>query len=66
MTWTVSETESGVQVAPEHDTTVHTDGLDCICGPHVEWVDPDTHMTYPNGPLVVHASLDGREQTEES
>lgn len=37
---------------------------DCVCGPDVEWVDPDTDVTYPSGPLVIHCSLDGREQQE--
>lgn len=43
----------------EHDCT--TEGLTCICGPRVE------HCTYddaPDGWLIVHNSLDGRERDE--
>ena len=55
-----------IHVEPVADLIAHdTDlGTDCTCGPDVEWQDPDTGETYPSGPLVVHHSLDGREQAE--
>lgn len=53
----------GVQVYPDRDLIDHDlDGIDCICGPKVEWGDEGG--TYPNGPLVTHHALDGRERME--
>ena len=42
----------------EHDV----DGSDCICGPTIE---PVFREDGSNGWLVIHHSLDGREQQEE-
>lgn len=50
-----------VHVEPINDLIGHEDGIDCVCGPYVEWVDPETGETYPSGPLVVHQALDGRD-----
>lgn len=49
-----------VHVVPVDDLVAHEDGLECPCGPDVEWTDPDTGGTYPDGPLVTHHALDGR------
>jgi hypothetical protein len=29
----------------------------CECEPRVEWIDDETGLPYPEGPLVVHALL---------
>jgi len=51
-----------VHVLPAADLVEHdTESLDCICGPDLEYADPETGETYPDGPLVSHHSLDGRE-----
>lgn len=57
---------SGVHVLPVRDVIEHQESQDCICGPRVEWIDQDTGLAYPNGPVVVHHSLDGREAKEQS
>jgi hypothetical protein len=57
---------SGIHVLPVGDVVEHETTSDCICGPDVEYIDPETGETYPSGPLVVHHSLDGREEREES
>lgn len=57
---------SGWHVIPVDDLIEHdTDGGDCVCGPDVLYVDPETGETFDDGPLVVHSSLDGRELVEE-
>ena len=56
---------TGVHVLPLGDLVEHDANCDCICGPDVEYIDPDTGITYPGGPVVTHHSLDGREQNEE-
>lgn len=43
----------------DHDTTGESD---CVCGPRVEHVPCDG----PDGWVVVHRSLDGRESAERS
>jgi hypothetical protein len=56
-----------IHVRPIADLIQHeTDGPDCICGPDVEFFDPETGETYADGPLVIHHALDGREQWERS
>jgi len=52
-----------VHVMPQNDYIEH-EFTDCPCGPDYEFIDPDTGVTYPSGPLVTHHSLDGREQRE--
>lgn len=54
----------GVHVLPVNDLVAHEETTDCICGPDVEYIDPETGDSYPSGPLVVHHSLDGREANE--
>lgn len=54
---------SGLHVTPEGDAITHELDDDCVCGPRVEWQDPDTGESYDEK-LVVHHSLDGREATE--
>lgn len=53
-----------VHVLPVGDAITHTDTPDCVCGPDVEYADPEDGVTYPDGPLVIHHSLDGREARE--
>ena len=53
-----------VHVTPSDDKVQHLCSLDCVCGPDVIWFDPETGEAFPNGPLVVHHSLDGREKSE--
>lgn len=56
---------TGVHVVPIEDVIAHdSTTLDCVCGPDVEWIDPETGAAYPSGPLVLHHSLDGRELKE--
>lgn len=43
-----------IHVAPADDDGHQLHGTDCWCDPEVEWIDPDTGMPYPRGPLVVH------------
>lgn len=38
--------------------------MDCACSPRVVWIDPDTNLPYPNGPMVIHNSYDCREIAE--
>ena len=52
-----------VHVEPVEDLIEHL-GIDCPCGPDVEYIDPATGGTYPGGPVVDHHSLDGREHHE--
>jgi len=53
---------STVHVVPVNDLIDHdSDGGDCPCGPTTEPVPSDDG---PMGWLVVHHSLDGREQRE--
>lgn len=54
--WDTLDLKRHVHVVPVDDDIEHeTDSLDCICGPKVE---------FHERPLVVHASLDGREAHE--
>lgn len=63
--WTVTWYDpAGTHVTPNGDLIEHDPTVDCICGPDVEWVNPDTGGTYEHGPLVGHHSLDGREADE--
>lgn len=55
---------SGIHVLPRRDVMDHEETHDCPCGPRVEWIDPDTGLAYPGGPVVIHHSLDGREAKE--
>ncbi len=54
--------DRAVHVEPIGDIVEHQDE-DCVCGPRVEAV---FHDDGSNGWVVVHHSLDGREQREES
>lgn len=50
-----------IHVEPINDLIEHEDSEDCLCGPDIECV-PN-----PNGPdgwLITHHSLDGREYLE--
>lgn len=51
-----------VHISPLNDLIKHElDGVSCVCGPEIEYADPETAETYPDGPLITHWSLDGRE-----
>lgn len=51
-----------VHVLPIDDLIEHEDeGLDCVCGPELELVVADDGTF---GSLVIHNSLDGREEDE--
>lgn len=52
-----------VHVVPVDDLVEHTDD-DCVCGPDYEFVHPETGVSYGDGPVVFHHSLDGREAAE--
>jgi hypothetical protein len=44
-----------VHVYPIADSRKHDlTGTDCECKPRVDYIDEDTELPYPNGPLVVH------------
>lgn len=55
--WEVYDLAS-VHVVPEQgsDQIMHDLDMDCICGPRVDFTE--------SRPLVIHHSLDGREQEE--
>lgn len=57
MSWLVEQTDSDIQVMPLDDQITHSFTSDCVCGPSI-----DDSMTTR---LVIHHSLDGREQHEE-
>jgi hypothetical protein len=50
-----------VHVIPVGDVVPHEKTEDCVCGPRVE-IEPVPDA--PDGHVVVHHSLDGREQSE--
>ena len=63
MAWTSTTTDGGqhVHVLPDDDAITHTEDDSCVCGPRIEPVErPDGTV----GWLIVHHSLDGREDRE--
>jgi hypothetical protein len=50
-----------VHVLPIRDIVEHQDSDECVCGPDVECVPCDDA---PDGWLITHHSLDGRERYE--
>lgn len=61
MTWTTTELKPGVvHVVPNGDQVQHAE-TGCVCGPADELV-PNDHG--PDGWLITHHSLDGRERFE--
>ena len=60
--WAVEDLDYEVHVRPLGDTISHKPD-DCVCGPSVEYFHPETDESYQK-PLIVHYSLDGREQNE--
>lgn len=51
-----------IHTYPVNDIRAHQlSGVDCHCGPDVEWIDEDTGTPYSEGPHVIHRSYDGRE-----
>jgi hypothetical protein len=52
-----------LHVVPINDLTAHdTTSDDCVCGPRQEFVE--NAVGGPDGWLIVHNSLDGRERYE--
>ena len=60
MTWVLYDLPDEVHVAPKDDLYDHELITDCLCGPVVEFVDPETGITNART-FVSHESLDGRE-----
>lgn len=58
--WRIDEDADVAHVTPVDDLVGHSRSDECVCGPVVEFVDPDTGVSY-EGRLVVHQALDGRE-----
>jgi hypothetical protein len=59
--------ENAYHVVPNHDLVEHdTTGGDCMCGPDVHFMDPDEPSEPLFAPMIVHHSLDGREELEEA
>lgn len=55
-----------VHVHPVNDVVEHdveTEGDECLCGPTIEFIDPETGEAHAEA-LVIHHSLDGREHRE--
>jgi hypothetical protein len=50
--------DPNVQIVPVHDAVLVHDreGFDCLCGPRVDFTEAT--------PIVIHHSLEGREQYE--
>lgn len=62
--WALHDHPNAVHVEPVRDWIRHDlDSLDCVCGPTVTWSDRETGEAFAR-PLVVHFSLDGRENNE--
>ena len=59
--WALEEIEGNVHVLPFNDAVGH-DGEDCICGTTVE---PCPREDGSMGWLIIHYSLDGRENRED-
>lgn len=53
-----------INIIPMGDRLEHQQAADCWCEPTVEWIDEHTGLPHPNGPLVTHNSVDGREARE--
>ena len=42
-------------IIPDDEIDEHTtDDIECFCGPTVEYIDPETGIGYPSGPIVIH------------
>lgn len=53
--WLTIDTDGrGVHVLPADEKECHPLTNDCLCGSEVSYIDPDTGLPYPNGPLVIH------------
>lgn len=53
-----------LHVIPQNDERQHAYSGDCWCEPRVQYLDPETNLPYPRGPMVVHNSADCREVSE--
>lgn len=55
-----------LHVVPRNDERQHELTDTCWCDPNIEWLDPDTGMSWASGGHKVHhASADGREFSEQ-
>ena len=61
--WIVHPTGYGATVMPLNDAIGHEDDSECPCGP--TW-KPITQLGGGHNWMLVHHSLDGREQQEEA
>jgi hypothetical protein len=44
-----------VHVYPINEEHLHNlEEPECACGPHVIWIDDETELPWPEGPLVIH------------
>lgn len=50
-------------VLPSDDIIEHEVSHECVCGPLID-TGEDENGPYPDGPVIVHHSLDGREFKE--
>ena len=62
-TWALQWVHQVAHVVPVADVVAHDLTAECVCGPRVEYADPETGRAY-NGAVVVHHSADGREADE--
>ncbi len=53
-----------LHVLPVNDIIEHEEDFNCVCGPDVQFNNPETGEFYDDGPIVKHHSLDGRELSE--
>lgn len=65
--WHRINTMSGQHVYPVSDWIDHkTDGTECPCDPTTEYMDPETGLPYPDGPLVRHNRVGPKEPSDGS
>lgn len=58
--WAAVSMGSGeVHIVPLEDDVAHELDPECVCGPHTEYVHPDTG-DYHDHPMHSHHALDGR------
>lgn len=55
-----------VNVVPVNDDKEHSLTQECWCNPKVNWIDSETNLPFPNGPMIVHNSSDQREFVEQA
>lgn len=55
-------TVRGIHIFPTAENALHTYDCTapCVCNPDIEYLDPDTLLPYPRGPLVTHTCFTGK------